>query len=128
MAIVHAYRRTRPHTVELGGKSFKFAANEDGHQVCDVPEGPALERLLELAEGYVAYGQVLPTAPGDDEDAPLSKYVLTRNENDDTIDLRLLDRAGLLAFIAEQELSYTPRANTPDDTLRDKIVHMLTGA
>lgn len=129
MAIVHAYRRTAPVEVEVFGFIAKFAPNEAGEVVCEVPEGPALDRLMEITEAYVVHG-IKPQAtpdPDEDDDTPLSKYVLTRNESDETIDLRTLDRAGLLAFIAEQELGYSPRANTPDDTVRDKIVALLTG-
>lgn len=130
MATVHAHRRTAPIEVELFGFTGKFTVNEAGHVVCEVPEGPALDRLLEITEAYTVYGgkPFTPQAdPDDDDDTPLSKYALTRNESDETIDLRTLDRAGLLAFITEQELNYTPRANTPDDTVRDKIVALLTG-
>ena len=128
MPIVHAYRRTKVHTVEAAGLKLKFEPNAEGHVVCEVPEGPALERLLELAEGYVLHGELPRKAePDEDYDEPLSKYVLTRGDNDETVDLRALDRAGLLAFIAEQELDYKPRANAADDTVRDKIVQLLTG-
>lgn len=130
MAIVHAYRRTKLHTCQAGGLTLKFAPDTEGRVVCDVPEGPALDRLLELTEGYTLLGQKPQVAsePDEDDDAPLSKYVLTRGDNDETVDLRTLDRAGLLAFIAEQGLDYTPRANAADDTIRDKIVKLLTGA
>jgi len=131
MALVHAYRRTAPVEVEVyEGYIAKFEPNEAGHQVCEVPEGPSLDRLLEISEAYVVYG-IKPQAqaePDEDDDTPLSKYILTRDDTDATVDLRELDRAALLAFIAEQDLDYKPRANTPDDTIRDRIVALLTGA
>lgn len=127
MTILHAFRRIAPHAVDLPGGPFLFAPNEHGHFVCEVPEGPALERLLELTEGYKVYGAAAVLAPAEDDDTPASKYVITNGEDDSTVDLRTLDRAGLLAFIADQELDYKPHHKSSDDTIRDKIVELLIG-
>ena len=117
--ILHAYRRKEPHQVEVAGQVLKFAANEQDHQVCDAPPGPATDRLLELSEGYVVYGDTKQSEP-----APASKYLLVNGE--ETVDLRTLDRAALVAFSAAQGLDYKPHANSKDDTVRDKIVELLT--
>lgn len=124
MTTIHAYRRTLPHSVELFGQVLKFSADAEGRQVCEVPEGPALDRLLEISEGYCVLGA--PPKQEGDEDQPYSPYVLTNGDNGKSVDLRTLDRAGLLAFIRDQELDYAPHPNAKDDTVRDKIVAMLT--
>lgn len=128
MTILHAFRRIATHAVDLPGGPFKFDANEHGHFVCDVPEGPALARLLELKEGYKVYGAAVEQAPAEDDDTPLSKYVITNGDDDSTVDLRTLDRTALLAFIADQELDYKPHHKAGEDTIREKIVELLIGA
>jgi hypothetical protein len=127
MALVHAYRRTKPHQADFGAVKFDFAANASGHYVCDVPDGPELARLLEITEGYVLYGDV-PAAPSDagEDDVMASKLIITSGD-DQAVDLRKLDRAGLLAFIEEQELDYKPHHRAGDDTIRLKIVELLIG-
>lgn len=128
MALVHAYRRTRPHQADFGAVKFDFAANEAGHYVCDVPEGPELARLLEITEGYVLYGAVPGSQDEEAEDEGLSsKFIITSGDDDQAIDLRKLDRAGLLAFIEEQELDYKPHHRAGEDTIRHKIVELLIG-
>lgn len=127
VTILHAYRRTAPCSVDLTGGPFKFAANEHGHFVCDVPEGPALTRLLEIGEAYRVYGAAVEQAPAEDDDTPLSKYVITNGDDDSTVDLRTLDRTALLAFIADQDLDYKPHHKAGEDTIRDKIVELLIG-
>jgi hypothetical protein len=128
MALVHAYRRDAPHQVDFGAIKFDFAANDAGHQVCEVPDGPELARLLEITEGYVRYGDV-PDEPSaaEDDDAMASKFIITSGDDDQAVDLRKLDRAGLLAFIEEQELDYKPHHRAGDDTIRHKIVELLIG-
>jgi hypothetical protein len=132
MPLIHAYRRTNKCDVEFSNMTFTFDRNGAGDFVCDVPPGPELDRLLGITEGYKLYSD----GPGEssEEDvqddkgsdkAPASKYVLINDG--ETIDLRALDRSALLEFIDAQGLTYTPRADTSDNSVRDKIVKLLTG-
>lgn len=125
MPFVHAYTRTKPHEVQVGGLTLQFAANETGEQVCDVPQGPALDRLLELSEGYLLYGATPAQPEPEDEEPAFSKYVFSTGNETGTVDLLTLDRAGLLEFIAEQELSYKPHGNVKIEAVRDRIVELM---
>lgn len=126
MTVIHAFRRTRPHTVEplAGGKKFKFVANKDGEFVCDVTDEKSAKRLLELSEGYRAHGTA-KVEPEDDESDPnaVSPFVLTVDGADGaetTLDLRTLDSDALFAFCKENEIPAHPSCK--EDTLRQKIV------
>lgn len=121
MTIIHAYRRTAPHPVELFGQVFKFEANEAGHQVCNVPDGPAAKRLLEITEGYKAYG-VDATQPDDEPEAPSEYLMTTEGEGgvEVTVDLRTLNIEQLREFAKENEIPFHPQIG--DAKLRDKIV------
>ena len=123
MTILHAYRRTAVHSVDQPGGPFVFEVNADGHYLCDVTEPDAVDRLLEISEGYRVYGEPLTQALA--ADAPLSRFVITNEHS--TVDLRTLDRAGLLAFIVAEALDYKPHHKSSDDTIRDKIVELLIG-
>jgi len=118
MTTIHAYRRSSPCSVELFGEAHKFVANDKGDLVCEVPPGPALDRLLEIKEGYKVYGA---TVEADEPDAP-SPYVLTMEEegNEVTVDLRKLDLAALQAFCTENEIKF--HVNSKEPKLRDTIV------
>jgi hypothetical protein len=131
--LVHAFLQDQlkaNYVLDAFGVTTTFVPNGKGHCVGEVTNTKLLQRLMQIPEGYCLYDENAQPG-GDDQDPPPgddvapSKYVLISDGA--TIDLRTMDRAGLLAFIAEQELSYTPRANTPDDTVRDKIVALLTG-
>lgn len=126
MPLVHAYRRTKPHTVEFGGKKFKFVADEDGRQVCDVPEGPALDRLLDLVEGYRLFGAPVaePTADGDDAPAA-SPYVLTQEGEggeEVTVDLLKLSKTELMKFAVDNDVTPLPDEKLKKQDIADAIV------
>lgn len=125
MPLVHAYRRTKPHTVEYGGKKFKFLPDEEGRQVCDVPEGAALDRLVSLKEGYVLFGQPKPAEVSDSSEGGASPYVLTMegdNDQEVTVDLLTLTKAELLKFATDNEVEPLPAGNLNKQQIADAIV------
>lgn len=129
MTIIHAFPRkprpdakgaVKPHTVEVAGKRLKFIANDEGHYVCDVTDGAAAKRLLAIRDHYRVYGEPAPEPEPAGEDEPASPYILTDGDDAErTVDLRTLDKAALLAFGREHEISLSP--NAKEETLRDKI-------
>lgn len=126
MPTVHAYRRKKPHTPEVGGVLYKFAANEAGEQVCEVPEGPGLDRLLEIAEGYKLHG-VQKDKADDEPNGDVSPYILTQEGEggeEVSIDLRTLDKAALVKFCADNEIP-APHPNAKEETIRNKIVEFF---
>jgi hypothetical protein len=119
MTVIHAFRRTKPHTVELDGVLHKFTANAEGQHVCDVPGGPAVKRLLEISDAYRLHAA--PAADDSDPEDDPSPYILTAG--DETVDLRTMDQAALQDFCKQNEISYHPSAKA--ETLRDKIVNFF---
>lgn len=130
MPLVHAYRRSKPHTVEVGGRKFTFAADAEGRQVFDIPEGPALTRLLEIADAYRLLGAPAPVLTSDDEDDDTpSPFVITvegPDGNEMQVDLRTFDADKLRAFAAENEIPMPGTVKNPD-TMRERIVKALNG-
>lgn len=123
MTIIHAYRRTRPHTVDLFGRLYKFAANDTGHQVCKVDEPKAAARLLEIKEAYRAHESEPVDEPKDDDDGDeFSPFVLT-GEDGNELDLRTLSDDELREFAKENEIAIHHAAK--GDTIRTKIVEAL---
>lgn len=123
MTIIHAYRRTTPCSVDLFGSIFKFVANDQGEFVCDVPAGPAQDRLLELSEGYRLHGAQTKAAEDDDTPPPVSPYVLTvegEGGAESTVDLRELSLEQLHEFCKANEIPFHPNSKEPK--LRDVIV------
>jgi hypothetical protein len=133
--LVHAFLQDplkQNYVLDAFGITTTFVVNSSGHCVGEVTNPKLLQRLMQIPEGYCLYDEeAQATSAPDKTEMPeeeaqtASKYTLVSDGQ--TIDLRTLDRAGLLAFIAEQSLSYTPRANTTDAAVRDKIVSLLTG-
>lgn len=56
--LLHAYRRREAIEVSLLGEVVFFAPNARGDVVAEVPQGPVLERLLEVPEAYRPYENV----------------------------------------------------------------------
>jgi len=108
MTTLHAYKRTAQIVVDLPALKLKlkFAPDAEGNVLCDVPEGPAVDLLLNIPEAYRVFGAEQPAAGGDDEgnsDAG-SRYILSHGEGDETLDLRTLTKAALLEFARENEI------------------------
>jgi hypothetical protein len=125
MTIIHAYRRSKKHTVDIGGKKIEFKPNEEGHFIAEVPAGAAQDRLLEITEGYRAY---VVKADDDDSDPTVSEFVLTiegENGTEKTIDLRELNKTQLQEFCKENEISFHHAAG--ESKLREAIVTFMKG-
>lgn len=127
MSLIHAFRRTAVHSVDLFGKKFEFKPNEAGDFVAELPAGPAHDRLLEITEGYRPYETEKADDDADDPDAQ-SPYILTVEGDEGaekTIDLRELAGEQLREFAKENEVPFHP--NAKDATVRDKIVAFFKG-
>lgn len=124
MSLVHAYRRTAPIVVDLFGAKLKFEPNTDGQVVCEVPEGRALDRLLEIDEAYKLHGT--PAAlPAEEDEPKASPYVLTQEGEggaEVTVDLLTLTKAELLKFAADNEVAPMPSEALKKQDIADAIV------
>lgn len=136
MTVIHAFPRklrrdhndkVRPHTVEVNGTKYKFTPDDEERYVCTVENKSDAAALLAIKDHYVELG--VKPAPqesdedDDDSDEVRSPYILTQDGNDgqeETLDLRTLDKAALLKFCADNEIKVHPNAG--EDTIRDKIV------
>lgn len=135
MPIVHAYRRKGPHTVELFGALCHFTANAEGKQVCNVPEGPGLDLLMEITEGYrlLTAQEALASVAEREPDAPLldvSPFIITfegEDGHEKTVDLRKAQRPELLQIMTDNDMP-NPHPNSKDETLREKIVAFMAGS
>lgn len=134
--LIEAYRRTKPHEVDLHGAVIKFLPDENNRFVADVQDENSIRRLLEITEGYRALGsaagEVRDALDGDNEDdgGDDSPYLLTvegENGQEKTIDLRTLDRAQLEDFMEQNEIPKIP-GRAKDETLRNKIIAFFRGA
>lgn len=112
MTILQAYRRTKTHVVTLLGLTLRFEPNDKGDVVCDVEDGAAVERLLDIPTGFRLYGEA-PESPV----SPLP-YVLVGAAG--SFDLRPLSDADLHAFA--QVNGVTVHHNAKGNTIRDRIV------
>lgn len=119
--LIHAYARKKPHTVELFGKRYTFKANDDGAFVCEVKEPDAIERLLEITEGY----RVLKAADEGDDDGPDAAFVITSGD-DETLNLLTLNKQQLLEFCKDNDISVHPNAR--ETTIRQRIVEYFRTA
>jgi hypothetical protein len=121
----------RKHTFQFGGRLHTFTLNDAGHMVGEVTDPALIKRLLSLPEGYREYK---PDATGSvevdegDEGADLaSPFVLSIGDGDETVDLRDLNKADLVAFAKENELDIPAALNKADyaqaivDALNPKI-------
>lgn len=128
MTLVHAYRRTKVHTVELFGKKLKFEPNAEGHVVCSVEPGAALDRLLDIDEAYKVYGAEKATVAASDEDDGANKtspYVLTQEGEggaEVTVDLLTLTKAELLKFASDNDVVPMPSEALKKQDIADAIV------
>ena len=128
MTTVHAYRRSAPISVDLFEQTIEFKPNANGEIVAELDAGPALDRLLEITEGYRVLGAAPVIEPDADEETVIetSPYVLTQEKDDgsgdeETIDLRTLARKELVQFCEDNEIP-APNKNDNADAIRDKIV------
>jgi hypothetical protein len=108
MTTLHAYKRTAQIVVDLPALKLKlkFAPDAEGNVVCAVPDGPAVDLLLNISEAYRVFGAAPEGSTGDDDenqDAG-SRYILSHGEGDETLDLRTLTKAALLDFARENEI------------------------
>ena len=137
MALVQAYRRTKPYTHAFPDVVLEFKPNEKGDFVCDVKDQSAVDRLLLTPTGFRLYGvqaelpaSELLSAKADSapktaeilEQVPetASPYVLKDEETGAEFDLRPLDDAALHEFAKANNVKVHPLAK--GDTIRDKIV------
>lgn len=125
--LIHAHARTKPHTVEFNGRKYKFSPNDEGHVVAEINDKPTVERLLLLSEGYRVYAVVrLEPEP---EDTEVSPFVISIGGGDgseatESLDLRTLTKAQLVAFAAENELKDI-KPDLKVDDYRQAIVNAL---
>lgn len=63
MTTIHAFKRPKATSHEIGGVVYKFVPNEHGHVVCDVQEPAAVERFLSITTAFRRYRDDEPEAP-----------------------------------------------------------------
>ena len=144
MTTVHAYSRDNdPRAsapkiipVELFGSTIEFKPNDKGHFVAEVDEGDALERLLNISEGYCEYGKPprqkkrYAADPGDagesDDEGGIdsSPYIKTfedGNGGETTVDLRTLKRLQLMEIVKDNEIPDVSHSDK-NQVVMEKIV------
>jgi hypothetical protein len=137
----------------LFGLTLAFDANQNGDQVCNVPEGAALDRLLGLSEGYrpyqtgaiesfplavetavapIAQVQAEQLAVEAQDEAPKAlavqteeRQILTNDTTSEEIDLSTMGREELIAVIANLGLDFTPHHKMGAKAIRAKIMEMM---
>jgi hypothetical protein len=125
--LIHAYKRKKKHSPEIGGKVWDFCPNAAGDLVCFVGDESAKARFLSLSEAYLAYDNSEAAAEVSQEDhAP--NYLVSTGEGAEMVDLRTLTKSQLLAFAAEQEITWLKEAVKVDEYRDALLAALVSGA
>lgn len=89
--LIHCKIATKPRAVDLGDKTYLFAANDEGAFVCEVTNRAHASKLLAISEAYILYGadedEVEPEAEQPKQAAANAPAEETTDEDDDEAEI-----------------------------------------
>ncbi len=116
--LIQAYRRKAESTHEVNGVRFKFAKNENGDFVAEVPDKEAVGRFLRIKDAFRPYGDKA-IKEASKLIKPAAQFLIANG--DETMDLGELDDEQLVEFVLANEFS-TVDTSLSGDNLRAAIV------